>query len=265
MSASRATGASASELPVLWHVERSIFSEKGRWALDYKGITHRRRALVPGTHGLVLRTRRRGSTVPVLDIEGKTVRDSSEIVAELERIQPEPRLYPADASARREALQLEEFFDEHCGHEVRRINLHSMLDNPRLVVDEFLGRRHPLLRTVARAGFPVVAWNARRRYGIDPRTTALAREAVSSAFDCIEARIGPSGYIAGDEFSIADLTAAALLAHLVLPSEYPYRLWDPSRLPADVREFRESQSQRRGFRWVLDMYRHHRGQSAAVT
>ena len=28
--------------PLLWHIEISHFSEKARWALDYKGFEHRR-------------------------------------------------------------------------------------------------------------------------------------------------------------------------------------------------------------------------------
>jgi hypothetical protein len=35
-------------------------------------------------------------------------------------------------------------------------------------------------------------------------------------------------------------------------------------LPEKAAEFRNSVAQRRGFRWVLDIYRQHRGESAAV-
>jgi hypothetical protein len=31
------------EHPLLWHIPLSHYSEKVRWALDYKGIAHRRR------------------------------------------------------------------------------------------------------------------------------------------------------------------------------------------------------------------------------
>jgi glutathione S-transferase len=33
------------DTPVLWHIPFSHYSEKVRWALDYKGIAHRRRVL----------------------------------------------------------------------------------------------------------------------------------------------------------------------------------------------------------------------------
>jgi hypothetical protein len=35
------------EPPLLWHVPLSHLSEKVRWALDYKGIPHRRKVLGP--------------------------------------------------------------------------------------------------------------------------------------------------------------------------------------------------------------------------
>ena len=33
------------DTPLLWHIPLSHYSEKVRWALDYKGIAHRRRVL----------------------------------------------------------------------------------------------------------------------------------------------------------------------------------------------------------------------------
>jgi hypothetical protein len=35
------------DTPLLWHIPLSHYSEKVRWALDYKGIAHRRRVLGP--------------------------------------------------------------------------------------------------------------------------------------------------------------------------------------------------------------------------
>jgi glutathione S-transferase len=32
--------------PLLWHIPLSLYSEKVRWALDYKGIAHRRQVTV---------------------------------------------------------------------------------------------------------------------------------------------------------------------------------------------------------------------------
>src|SRR5438128_853440 len=45
--------AEANEPPVLWHLKVSHYNEKARWALDYKGIPHRRRAAIPGRHARI--------------------------------------------------------------------------------------------------------------------------------------------------------------------------------------------------------------------
>jgi hypothetical protein len=41
----------------LWHVPLSHYSEKARWALDFKRIPHTRRAILGGAHPLVWRER----------------------------------------------------------------------------------------------------------------------------------------------------------------------------------------------------------------
>jgi glutathione S-transferase len=60
-------------------------------------------------------------TLPVFDLDGERVVDSTRIIEALERRFPERPLYPEDADERRRALELEDFFDEHAGHEMRRV------------------------------------------------------------------------------------------------------------------------------------------------
>ena len=60
-------------------------------------------------------------TLPVIDLDGGRIVDSTKIIEALERSQPEPALYPADPDERRRALELEDFFDEHAGHDMRRV------------------------------------------------------------------------------------------------------------------------------------------------
>jgi glutathione S-transferase len=244
--------------PLLWQLENSIFSEKARFALDYKAVPYRRKNLPPGLHGIILRLRGRGSTVPVLDIAGRKVRDSSAIIATLEELVPNPPLYPREEPARRQALALEEFFDEHCGHEVRRVGLDAILEDREALVGGMLADAPALMRVTARVGHPLVKRQIRRRYGINPESVHTARSKIEVAFDRIEADLGPSGYLIGDRFSVADLTAAALLAPLVLPAELPGADAAPSLMSPELRAFRELVADRVGFRWVMEIYRRHR-------
>ena len=95
-----------SDRPVLWQLKRSVFSEKARFALDYKGIAYVTRDLIPGMHGARLRLSGKGKTVPVLQSADGLALSSSAIIAVAERMVPDPPLYPADGAARKSALEL---------------------------------------------------------------------------------------------------------------------------------------------------------------
>jgi glutathione S-transferase len=251
-------------LPVLWHLDISHFNEKVRWALDYKGVPHERRSVFPGMQELRARTLRGGtSTLPVMQIEGERIGDSTRIIEALERRWPEPTLYPEGADERRRALELEDFFDEHCAHELRRALFDPLLRHPDLMA-EATGADRRRGGAVLKVTFPVVSRAVRMKYGVKPDRIADARAKVAAAFDRIEAEAGPDGYLVGDSFSVADLTAAAILSPLVVPPEFPYHQIDPERWPAEGREFRDSLASRPGFEWVYEMYRRHRGVSAEV-
>src|SRR3954452_24265812 len=93
----------------LWHIGISHYSEKVRWALEYKGVEYERRAPMPSAHMVVALwlTRGREKTFPVLRIGDETIGDSSAIIGALEKRFPEPELYPEDPAERRRALDLE--------------------------------------------------------------------------------------------------------------------------------------------------------------
>src|SRR2546421_4190354 len=94
--------------PVLWQYNFSNFNEKVRWALDFKGIPHVRRSLLPGGPRAMAFSRR--GTLPVLDLDGERIVDSSRIIAALERRVPQPPPFPQDPPQRTPAPQPPEFF-----------------------------------------------------------------------------------------------------------------------------------------------------------
>ncbi|HEX8068298.1 MAG TPA: glutathione S-transferase [Thermoleophilaceae bacterium] len=248
---------------VLWVLRRSVFCEKALWGLDHKGLEYRVRTVHPGLHPAELRVRGRGGTVPVLDVDGRSVRGSARVLAALEEVRPEPALHPEDPAARREAVELERFFDESCGHEVRRVTLDAVLDHPDAMLRAFMAGRSAIELRAARAAFPAVARMTRMRYGVDRERVEAAHRMVAAAFDEVESRAGSSGYLVGDSFSVADLAGAALLAPVVWPPEYPDPAWGDEGFRAALAELRGSFSGRPGFEWVLETYRRHRGQPAA--
>ena len=73
---------------------------------------------------------------------------------------------------------------------------------------------------------------------------------------------GENGYLVGDSFSVADLTAATILNPVALPVEYPVDY--PQPYPPELEKWLARWSAHPGTEWVREMYRRHRGQSAAT-
>src|SRR5204863_6759036 len=90
-------------------------------------IPHVRRSLLPGFHIPRVLWMTGQKSLPVLVLGGETIHDSTRIIERLERLRPEPALYPADDAERRRALALEDFFDEELGPHVRRALFHELL------------------------------------------------------------------------------------------------------------------------------------------
>ena len=254
----------AVETPVLWHLEISHYNEKVRWALDYKGVAHVRRAVTPALQEFRARRLRAGRTVPVLEMNGRrAIGDSTKIIEEIERRWPQPPLYPADPAERSRALELEEYFDEQCGPDARRVLFNDTLGEPETFVAMFYGanrRRIGLLEPLTPLFFRLVKW----RFRLRPEVVEESREKLRAAFDKVEADLSPSGYLVGESFTVADLTAASILGLIVVPPEFPYIKVPPDERTAQFRRFRDSLKDRPGFKWVEDMYARHRGTSAAV-
>ena len=248
--------------PVLWQFRFSHYNEKARWALDWKGVPHVRRSLLPGLHMPPLLWMTRQKQVPVLVVDGRATHDSTRIIALAEQLWPVPPLYPADDALRRRALALEEHFDDELGPHIRRAFFHDVLPHTAEAVAMLAVGCGPIGRAAYRAVFPAIRPLMRMDMRVDETGARVGREKTLAALDRIERELRPSGYLVGDRFSVADLTAAALLSPLVMPPEFPYQ--PPVALPEPAASFRRGVADRPAFRWVEEMYRRHRGTSAEV-
>jgi glutathione S-transferase len=118
-------------------------NEKVRWALDYKDVAQGRRAVTPALQEFTARRLGAGRTVPVLETRGRAIGDSTKIIEEIERRWPEPPLHPADPEERSRALDLEDYFDERCGHDLRRVLFSDNLTEPERFLVMLYGADHP--------------------------------------------------------------------------------------------------------------------------
>lgn len=244
--------------PVLWQFTASHYNEKARWALDWKGIEYVRRSLLPGPHLPVVLWMTRQTAVPVLVLDDRPIADSTRIIEALELRQPEPPLIPAGAEERRRALELEDFCDREIGPHVRRALFAEILDDADYTCALFSQDASEIARRAYRTLFPAVRVAMRSQMGIDAERAALSRERAARACDRLESELAASGtgYLVGDRFTVADLTAAALLSPIVQPPEFPYA-WPPT-LPEGARRLRASFADRGALRFAAEMYRKHR-------
>jgi glutathione S-transferase len=97
-------------------------SHSARLMLEYKGLDHRAIWLLPGIWPALLRTRGfRGGTVPAMKIDGRRIQGSTVISRELERLKPEPPLFPADPEQRAKVEEAERWGDQLLQNVPRRI------------------------------------------------------------------------------------------------------------------------------------------------
>jgi glutathione S-transferase len=204
--------------------------------LDHKGVEYERVELPTGLHPLALRLlgfasnpapfRRLGDrshpglemmdrmgTVPSLVADGERVKTNREIARFLDRVRPDPPLFPADPDRRRAVEEAERWGDEVVQMVARRLAAAACLHGSDGLVDSGGGGRlGPLLwrRPAARrAGIRLVAHFFRAGGRAEPELLAAVPGMLDRVDDWIE-----SGVLNGDELYAADFVIAPSLALL---------------------------------------------------
>jgi glutathione S-transferase len=247
--------------PVLWQIDVSHYAEKVRWALDYKEVDHVRRSPLPGTHIPIALFLTRGTqpTIPVLQMDGRAIGDSTAIIAALDARYMEPPLYPSKPEERAHALELEDWFDENLGPHTRLLPFYELIQEPEIFAEVAaesvpgpLGKAKPVVGAYGRI-YTSLRWGANKSDDAE-----RARKGIVAAFDRLETELeeGDGEFLVGNRLSVADITAASLFYPIVVPPEGPLSP-DLPRPPA-FDEFRQSLSNRPGYRWVEETFRRHR-------
>jgi glutathione S-transferase len=250
------------DTPLLWHIPLSHYNEKARWALDYKGVAHHRGVL--GANYLIRAWRATGQgKLPILWLDGRAIADSTRIIASLEERYPEPPLYPRDAGARQRALAVEDDLDETLGPALRAAIVTPLFRNDpdvalRALTTGMPAKTYQTLRPLLRifpAYYPL-------RHRISEADLEKDRAVVGAALDRIEQERRGRAYLVGDAFTVADLTAAALLSPVLQPPEIQYPL--QVALPTYLQDYRTRLLAHPAAQWAAGIYRLHRGRSAEV-
>lgn len=241
----------------LWQFRYSPYNEKVRWALALKGIAHETRTVLPGPHMRTMKKLSGQTKTPVLVIDGEVISGSAAILSVLDKRHPEPPLLPEEGAAREKAQDIQRWFDEDIGPRLRRTVLASMLDHPGHVAETFAGDKPRATRMLYRAVLPLAADLIRKGNGIHSEADiGDGLRAAEAAFERVEADTAATGYLAGDRLTVADLTAAAMLATVVNP-DHP-AMKRPEPMPEPTRALIDRFASRPGADWVRRIYAEHR-------
>lgn len=239
---------------ILYQFPISHYCEKSRWQLDHKGLDYRVRNLLPGPHRLRSHWLARISTLPILRDDKRTVGDSTKIAYYLEKYYPERPLVPEGADQRARMIELEQQFDR-IGVHVRRWLYGQVLNRPE-IMDAMLDPYH-LPGPVKRALVPLTREGVRRLYAIKPKAVVYSEQRVEEGLALVEEALAQGGgdYLVADRLTLADITAASLLAPLVTPPGTPWDVFDESTLSPALQKKLNDMRERPAGQWVLARYR----------
>jgi glutathione S-transferase len=219
--------------------------------LEHKGIAYKRTDLMPVVSKAVLRAVGfPGITVPALKIDGDKVQGSRPITRELERLRPEPPLFPADPAERAAVQEAERFGDEELQHPIRQLLWWGFKQDKEPLRGYSEGAKIGLpIGLAVKTGAPLIALSARFNEASDENARA-ALEKFPALLDRVDAWV-ESGVLNGERLNAADFQIApsiglamtlddlrpaienrpaGALARRVVPS-YPGRM--PAVLPAE--------------------------------
>ena len=179
-----------------------------RLMLEHKGIAYKRTDLMPVvSKGALRAVGFPGVTVPALKIEGSKVQGSRQIARELERLRPEPPLFPADPEQRTAVEEAERFGDEELQHPIRQLlwwgfkhdkePLRSYSEGAKLGVP---------IGLAVKTGGPLIALSARFNEASDENARA-ALEKLPGLLNRVDAWV-ESGVLNGEQPNAADFQIA---------------------------------------------------------
>lgn len=249
-------------VPELYQFSFSHFNEKARWALDYKGIVHRRHSLLPGPHIPYAIWLSGKKSTPILRDNQKIISGSAEIIDHLEQRYPKRTLYPRALQPRKRALEIQHWFDEDIGAPLRRALFHEMLDARRYAANTFSNGFPKPVRAAYRLAFPGLVPLLKADMRITRRGFQQGLEITQQALDFVAENSGEDGYLVDDHFTVADLTAASLLMPTCFPPEFQFVF--ETEPPPEIQSWLARWRDHPGTQWVRRMFRRHRGSSAEI-
>lgn len=238
----------------LYQFPISHYCEKIRWVLDFKKLDHQLINMIPGLH--IKQTKKMGlrSAVPIIQHGNNFVQGSNKIIDYLDEHFPHKSLTPTDEKLKNEVLEWESYLDKEIGVPVRLCVYNILLEHPE-IVKPFFAHKGPwygkLFLTFA---FPKLRNKMRYFMNINDETSVVSKQKLSNTIDKLNAHYQSKPFLVGEQFTRADLSAAALLAPLVMPKQYGLN-W-PEQIPVKLQQLMDEFENR--IKWVDQIYKQYR-------
>jgi glutathione S-transferase len=186
-----------------------------RLMLEMKGIEYKRVDLMPVISKAALKALRfDGITVPALKIDGRKIQGSLQIARELDRLRPEPPLFPGDPE-RRAAVEAAERWGDEVLQEIARRILWNAVNRDRATIGSYAegARMGVPIRLAVKTAAPLIAASVRFNHASDENVRAdLA--ALPGALERIDDWIA-EGVLGGESPNAADFQIAPSLRLLM--------------------------------------------------
>jgi glutathione S-transferase len=176
--------------------------------LKHKGIPFKRTDLFPVISRVIVRGLRfPGPTVPAIKIDGRRVQGSREIARELDRLRPEPALFPADPEKRAAVEEAERFGDEQLQHPIRQTIWWAFKQNKAPLRSYSEGARLGIpIGLAVRTAAPIIALEKRINEASDENVRADL-DAFGGLLQRVDDMIA-AGTLDGEELNAADFQIA---------------------------------------------------------
>lgn len=242
---------------ILYTFPASHYCEKTRWNLDFKGLDYQEVGWVPLLHFLkVKRLPVPKTSVPIVQVEGKYIQDSTEIFRWLEKHHPEPSLMPQSKADQKELWEINQEM-ERLGVYVRRWIYAHVLPFACDAKNILSEQANPWQAKAFQYTYPVMKALLIRGLGLQEDRVKRSEEKIYQGLESLSKRLKKKpDFLLGNQFSFADITVASLLSPLVNPPEHP--VYGKVTLSQEVLRQLEDFQAYPILSWVSKMYREKR-------
>jgi glutathione S-transferase len=189
-----------------------------REMLDYKDLTYKRIDLINGLHAGMLRALGfPHGTAPAMKIDGRKVQGTLAISRELDRVRPEPPLFPSDTAQRAAVVEAERWGERELQPIARMIAISAFGRDastlPEFMADAALPVQLPPRVVVAMSKPLALIQRHRHSAGDEASRAAIAR--LPAALDHVE-QLLDAGVIGGEQPNAADFQIATSVRVLLV-------------------------------------------------